>query len=133
MKRYITLLCLLAAMLCLSSCITEEANYYVKYEATITSIYYGAEVNYVVATEKGSQTITTDSKNLSEVFGPVQKGFTASISGKSDYPPVNSSMVVNIYVCRGEEPFALKAQDVSKENSYSDTGISASASYTIDF
>ena len=74
-------------MLCLSSCITEEANYYVKYEATITSIYYGAEVNYVVTTENGTQTITTDSKILSEVFGPVQKGFTASIFGKTSVFP----------------------------------------------
>lgn len=45
----------------------------------------------------------------------------------------NSSMVVSIYVCKGEEPFSLKAQDESKENSISDSGISASASYTIDF
>ena len=133
MKRLLIILCSSIIILGFSSCFTDNTNYSVKYEAKITSIYYGAEANYTVSTENGTKTITTDSKSFSETFGPVKKGFTASISGQSEYPQTNSSMVVSIYVCKGEEPFSLKAQDESKENSISDSGISASASYTIDF
>lgn len=134
MKRLLIILCSsIILIMGFSSCFTDNTNYYVKYEAKITSIYYGAEANYTVSTENGAKTITTDSKSFSETFGPVKKGFTASITGQSEYPQTNSSMVVSIYVCKGEEPFSLKAQDESKENSISDSGISASASYTIDF
>lgn len=133
MKRLLIILCSSIIIWGFSSCFTDNTNYYVKYEANITGIYYGAEANYTVSTENGAKTITTDSKSFSETFGPVKKGFTASITGQSEYPQTNSSMVVSIYVCKGEEPFSLKAQDESKENSISDSGISASASYTIDF
>lgn len=83
-----------------------EQEYYVKYEAKVTSIYTGT-LRYIVNTDNGSKTFI-EGKNFSKTFGPVKKGFNASIeadlsgwfSGYAD---------VYIYVCRGSEPFALKA------------------------
>ena len=93
-------------------------RYYVRYDVTLSSSYIGT-MTVNVNTEKGAQTFQTSSKIFSETFGPVDKGFKASVSASHDlyYGVLYSS----IYVCKGDEPFALKA-----------TGAS-SAEYTIDF
>ncbi len=91
-----------------------EVNYYVKYVAQgnrnagwITSI--------IVNTESGKKTITKQMSSWSETYGPVPKGFRANIS------VFGICEKTFIYVCRGEEPFVIKAEGTS------------SASYTIDF
>lgn len=93
---------------------TEETTdrYYVKYCCS------GGSVQEIrVATPEGEVTYSNNGYHitLNQTFGPVSKGFKCSITA-SPYP-VN----VEIYVCRGEEPFVIKA-----------TG-SKSASYVIDF
>ena len=94
-----------------------DVRYYVRYEvsASASSLYtFSMYVN--VNTEKGSQSFRTSSKLFSETFGPVSKGFSTKVSASG-----NATFLTSIYVCRGEEPFVLKA-----------TGTS-SAEYTIDF
>lgn len=95
------------------------ASYYVKYEAK------GSVMNYIesiiVTTDKESETVT-HKRSWSQTYGPVSKGFKASITAIGGWP------TVNIYVCRGEEPFVLK-----KTSSSGSSTSSTSASYTIDF
>lgn len=136
MKRLAFFLTAAIIVFCLSSCHTDpDAIYYIRYEATINSVHSGATAKYVVATENGSTEITSKKKTLNETFGPVKKGFTASISGEAEY---DGTMTLSIYVCRGEEPFALKASKTG-EVSYWGTmegatkPMTASISYTIDF
>lgn len=99
-------------------------EYYVKYEASITSKYKGT-INYTVNTENG-KTKFSSGNSFSQTFGPVRKGFHASItSDASDLYSVSMN-AVKIYVCRGSEPFSLKATNSSSEDI-------VSTSYTIDF
>lgn len=95
------------------------ASYYVKYEA-MGSVRNFIE-SIIVTTDKGKETITKK-RSWSQTYGPVSKGFKASITAIGGYP------TVNIYVCRGEEPFVLKGS-----NSSGSSTSSASASYTIDY
>ena len=96
-----------------------DVRYYVKYEVSVSSIYIG-DLYVDAKTEKGNQLFTTSSKLFSETFGPVSKGFAASVTAHADYT-ITGGIYSSIYVCRGEEPFVLKA-----------TG-SSSANYVIDF
>jgi hypothetical protein len=57
-------------------------------------------------TESGVQSIENSTKFFSETFGPVSKGFNTSISATTNYPTI---MNTAIYVCKGNEPFVLKA------------------------
>lgn len=93
-------------------------RYYVRYDVTLSSSYIGT-MTVNVNTEKGVQTFQTSSKTFSEIFGPVEKGFKASVSASHDL--YYGVLFSRIYVCKGDEPFVLKA-----------TG-SSSAEYTIDF
>ena len=78
-----------------------------------------------VSTDKGSETITTSKqRSWTQTYGPVSKGFRASITAKGGWA------TVNIYVCKGNEPFALKK---SKSNNVGNSNTSTSASYTIDY
>lgn len=99
-----------------------EYAYYVKYESAVSSIYIG-EIFYTVNTDKGVQTFQSD-KIFSEVFGPVKKGFKATIRADASRLHVANSEV-RIYVCRGNEPFALKACKSGDK--------AVSVTYTIDF
>ena len=96
-----------------------DVRYYVKYEVSVSSSYIG-DLYVDAKTERGTQSFKTSSKLFSETFGPVSKGFAASVTAHTDYT-VTGAMHSSIYVCRGEEPFVLKA-----------TG-SSSADYVIDF
>ena len=118
MKKHLVLLLALAATVLMTSCTKSKGDYYVRYDVTLTSVYIGT-MTVEVNTEKGVQSFQTSSKTFSETFGPVNKGFNASISASHDlyYGTLNTS----IYVCKGEDPFVLKA-----------TG-SSSAEYVIDF
>ena len=118
MKKHLVLLIALVATLILASCSKEEANYYVKYDVTSSGTNHYGPMTLNVNTENGMQTITVSSKVFSETFGPVSKGFEASISASVNYP---TYLNTSIYVSKGQEPFVLKA-----------TG-SSSAQYVIDF
>ena len=102
MKKHLVLLLALAATIMMASCTKDKANYYVKYEASATSMYSGMSVK--VNTEDGMQSFYITGKTFSESFGPVSKGFKATISAHC-----SGSTNTSIYVSRGEEPFVLKA------------------------
>lgn len=102
---------------------TPVAEYYVKYEAAVTSVYLGNNIIYTVRTDKGSQTFTSG-KSFSQTFGPVEKGFIATFTADASHW-FQADCEVRIYVCRGSEPFALKA--------YASGGMMASTSYKIDY
>lgn len=116
--RKIFIILLGIALFLLVSCSKDKGNYYVRYDVSVTSIYIGT-MTVGVNTEKGEQSFQTSSKTFSETFGPVNKGFRASINAGFDRP--YSELNTSIYVCRGEDPFVLKA-----------TG-SSTAEYVIDF
>lgn len=99
-----------------------EMEYYVKYEATVTSIYIG-DINYTVNTDKGSKTFTSG-PSFSQTFGPVKKGFHATLRADAG-SLYNASCDVRIYVCRGNEPFAFKANNSGGKIVYT--------SYIIDY
>ena len=127
MKHLLVIASLVFVSVCLFSCekadsdehpnneATEEntviPNYYVKYQF---SCAYRYSLSFSVETDTGPQSFSGIYAGWSETYGPVSKGFHASIR-------VNASANVKIYVSRGQEPFVLKA---SGDNS---------ASYTIDF
>jgi hypothetical protein len=95
---------------------TEDDRYYVKYEASGGGAYYYLQ-SVSVNTENGTRTFSDRAvQSFSQTFGPVKKGFVANISVVG-----SSNARVSIYVCKGEEPFALKQTGTTK------------ASYTIDF
>lgn len=103
-----------------------KAEYYVRYDATISTSKQST-FKYSVSTDSGSKTFETEAHTFSETFGPVKKGFIASIfvdASNLSYA-ANCSCVVKIYVCRGKEPFALKATASGDKT--------ATTSYTIDF
>ncbi|MGR5578019.1 hypothetical protein [Bacteroides thetaiotaomicron] len=101
----------------------DSTVYYVKYEAK-GAMKYNLE-SVTVSTGKGSETIATSKqRSWSQTYGPVSKGFRANITARGGWP------TVYIYVCKGDEPFALKE---SKSNNVGSSNTSTSASYTIDF
>lgn len=103
-----------------------SGEYYVKYEASITDPYGSSgkkTSKYTVNTENGKETFNSG-RSFSQTFGPVKKGFHAFIKSECDFVTTNNN--VRIYVCKGSEPFSLKANKSSKENT-------VSTSYTIDF
>lgn len=96
-----------------------SASYYVKYQASSGNTYHFLE-SITVATDHGDETLTGRTKSWSQVFGPVPQGFHAKISVKGGRNPF-----VQIYVCKGEEPFSLKQTGSGSGE--------ANASYVIDF
>ena len=127
MKRLLVIASMVFVSVCLFSCekadsdehstneVTEEntdiPNYYVKYQF---SCAYKYSLSFTVETDMGPETFSGIYAGWSETYGPVSKGFRASIS-------VDATANVKIYVSRGKEPFVLKASGNS------------SAAYTIDF
>jgi len=83
--------------------------YYVKYEAS-NPRYYLSSV--CVTTEKGTQNFSVRNRSWTQTFGPVSKGFRASIS-----VGVNMYTTLQIYVSKDNGPFVYKG----------------SSSYVIDF
>ena len=120
MKRIITLLSISLILLSFSACTSDEP--YVPdchtEEETITEPEANYYIKYLAQGNRNAGWIKSITKQMSswnETYGPVPKGFQASIkvSGYCEK--------TYIYVCRGEEPFVIKAEGKS------------SASYTIDF
>lgn len=129
MKKIINLLSACLVLFAFSACSNDEpspsntqtgtdtetsANYYVKYVAQ-GNRNAGWIRSVTVNTESGEKTITQQMSSWDGIYGPVPKGFQASIE------VYGYCEKTYIYVCRGEEPFVIKAEGTS------------SASYTIDF
>lgn len=98
----------------------EVVEYYIKYVANSVNRYYSI-TGVTVATDRGTQSFnysTNAQKTWEQTYGPVKKGFRASITVEG--AKINN---VEIYCCRGSEPFALKA---SKNGS-------GSLQYTINY
>lgn len=122
MQRVLLLLCLILGMsfctkdhgeeeVVIPDIPEQQAEYYVRYRAYTTTYVF---INGVtVTTPKGTESFKGRMSGFDQTFGPVPKGFKCSISA--------DAKKVEIYVCRGAEPFSLKA-----------TG-TTSASYVIDF
>lgn len=140
MKNIINILQIILITISFSACSKDDTsnvpidetkvndNYYIKYEAYNGN---GLSANGNVTTEKG---ILSFEDSFSETFGPVSKGFRASISVSCRHKGNggNSTYSIRIYVSKNNEPFVLKA---SKEGKYSwnGGGNSLSANYIIDF
>ena len=80
-------------------------------------------LTFTVNTDKGKQTFSAKTTTkYSEIFGPVSRGFEASIKfDVSATGPAGLTNTTHIYVSKENGPFALKASG------------GTSASYTIDF
>jgi hypothetical protein len=111
---------ILIILISLSSCNKDKVEmglsdeYYVKYvlKGNGTYIYFNA---FSVNTDRGNVSFSGyQFHSWNQTYGPVKKGFRASVS-------VDSSVTVEIYVSKNNAPFALKASK------------SGSNSYTIDF
>ena len=98
----------------------EKVDYYIKYYVKSASSYHYIK-SVTVTTDKGVQTFEFKNKiGWEQTFGPVAKGFKASIHVQG------YTNTVEIHICRGKEPFALKA--ILNE------GVSnPSLEYTIDY
>ena len=126
MKRFIYVI--LCVLLLLLSCEKESssADYYVRYEMSTSSQYVKNSRKISVNTDSGVKEYNTDLNGFTETFGPFKKCFNANITVVyvSDYPGATTTL--KIYVSRGQEPFALKAETVGGQKT-------VSASYIIDF
>ena len=125
---------ILVILISLSSCNKDETNtttntttnddYFVKYviKGNGTYIYFS---DFSVNTDQGNVSFSGyQYHSWNQTYGPVKKGFRASVS-------VGSSLVtVEIYVSKNNGPFALKA---SKSGGISSLAPNISQSYTIDF
>ena len=111
---------LIAVAAVISSCNKTSGNedeYYIRYEGSISTLPI-VERSYTIATESGKQTFKTRENNFSRIFGPVGKGFEASISCSYSNDVINlKTPSVSIEVSKNNGPFALKASG-SKEASF---------------
>lgn len=106
---------------------TIEYDYYVRYEADITTGGLASgyrDIYYTVNTENGAKKFVSTNRTFNQTFGPVKKGFLTDISVDASNVN-NSSCNVRIYVSRANEPFALKASNDAKTK--------VSTSYKIDY
>ena len=109
---------ILVILISLSSCNKDKDKdemgisdeYYVKYviKGNGTYIYFS---DFSVNTDQGNVSFSGyQYHSWNQTYGPVRKGFRASVS-------VGSSVTVEIYVSKNNGPFALKASK-SGDNSY---------------
>ncbi len=109
MKRFLLSLSLCFCVFILTSC--EEPNngsigtpedssfYYIKYEV---ESYSGTNV-VTINTDTGEERFSLrPNRSYSEIYGPVSRGFEASIKNQA-------SITTRIYVSKNNGPFALKA------------------------
>lgn len=138
MNKLFFILSILILSFGLSSCFSDVDNYYVKYTAIVdvdgyASISEVVEAQYTFMTDTGQETVNLNRRtSWSGTYGPVKKGFVANLSGTAVVKNANvAPMTLSIYVCRGDEPFAMKAQQVSKRE-LENHQVSTSVSYTIE-
>jgi hypothetical protein len=94
----------------------EYAEYYVKYEVSSTTIYYGGKLDVILNSEKNQETayIINQRQTWEAIIGPVQKGFVATLKVNATGNTYNQlRLYTNIYVSKNGSPFALKNSDGS--------------------
>lgn len=127
MRKYLLYLLTISLSFLFCGCKDDEDNpdnqYYVKYEADVKSVYIGNTITYTVNTDKGTQTYQSG-KSFSETYGPVKKGFKASVTADATNWHA-ADCEARIYVSRGSEPFVLKA--------YKSGGKTVTISYKVDY
>ena len=115
------------------SCNKNDAidQYYVKYEVSSSTIYYGGKLDVTIRTENNADnTIVVSQRTKWEtIIGPVNKGFNANLKVVAQ-GNTNNQLSINaaIYVSKNDSPFALKViddSDVKRD--------SLQLSYTIDY
>ncbi len=115
MKRFCLISLTALTIIFICSCNKDNTGeYYVKYQASGGGVYQYLS-SITVSTDKGTKTYTERTKSWSQTFGPVSRGFQATIQVKGANPSVE------IYVNKGDGPFTIKASG------------SYTASYVIDF
>ena len=111
--------------------ISDSDEYYVKYEVSSTTIYFGGKLDVTINTENNeNMTITIPHRILWEtIIGPVQKGFNATLEVDSGGENTTQlRLYTQISVSKNGSPFALKKIDGS------DTPRDfVQISYTIDY
>ncbi len=139
MKKVFIFLSIIISSFCFTSCFSDVANYYVKYTAKVdvdgyASISEVVEAEYTFMTDTGQETVNLNRRtSWSGTYGPVKKGFVASLSGSAVVSNASvAPMTLSIYVRRGDEPFALKAQQVSEKKLDHKNRVSTSVSYSIE-
>jgi len=97
----------------------DKIEYYVKYESQVSiPSSQVRSVNVTVVTEKGKQTLNVP-KTWEGIFGPFNELTTLSISsGGGWYNPNMTSCRGRISICRGDQPFILKADESFKGTSF---------------
>ena len=131
MKRlFAVLLVAIVAFGCENST-NDEFNldeYYVKYEAIGSSIYYDSKlIEVTINNEYGNKMIFDPGRSFEIIIGPVKKGFNATL----DINVISSAptkLYLKISVNKNDGPFALKGINGSDQNRES-----AQLSYIIDF
>ncbi len=103
----------------------EEVRYYVKYEIEIKHDRADDTMSIEFTSEKGKEKVSGLAENWSGTYGPVKKGFKASLACSISTIGYRKEIHGRIYVCREIEPFVIKAES-RKDGSL---GIY----YTIDF
>lgn len=107
----------------------DSAEYYVKYEVSSSTIYYGGKLNVTITNEENLNTliIVNTKTDWEVVIGPVKKGFIANLNveGSGDN---YLKLYAQISASKNNGPFALKVADGSD-----DPRNSCQLSYKIDF
>lgn len=98
----------------------EKIEYYVKYESNVSiPISRPIYIDIDVITEKGKQSLSVD-RSWEGVFGPFYELTTLSITSHTTGYNTNSTHYTGrISICRGNQPFILKAEKCSNGTSYS--------------
>lgn len=103
-------------------------EYYIKYAVGLDTRYMGVGLDIVYTNEYNETTPFSTESSWNMTLGPVEKGFTASLSGATQTTPGNTILLVKIYVSKNDSPFALKASDESD-----DLTAPLQIDYTIDY
>ena len=111
--------------------ISDSDEYYVTYQVSSSTIYYGGKLDVIISTESNNNlALIINEKQLWEtIIGPVKKGFIAKLKVNAQGNTYNHlRLYTNIYVSKNGSPFALKKTDGS------DTPRDAvQLNYTIDY
>lgn len=89
-------------------------EYYVKYEVSSTTIYFGGKLDFTITTEDNNELTLIINQNIlhETIIGPVTYDFDATmeVSAQGDTRD-RLALYTNIFVSKNGSPFALKATD----------------------
>ncbi|MBL7967748.1 MAG: hypothetical protein JNK09_12165 [Prolixibacteraceae bacterium] len=104
-------------------------EYYVKYIAKSSSMYSLSRSAVFTLENNTNSTLTFNTSQWEMTIGPVRKGFHASLKASFNTSQIlaKTYIDVEIHVCKNDDPFTLKASNISEQ-----VRNSASTSYTIN-